>query len=128
MPNPIRGEADFPAGEVTYRLCVDINALCSIEAALGRRSGEFISAISAGDITVLRGVLWGALQRHHDEIDLADAGDLISEVGLDLTRTKVIEAIAAAFPSAEAKTSPTRPRRAKAASKDGTSSGSSSAG
>lgn len=60
-----------------YRLEYDINAGCDMEDRAGRTIDKLIDT----SLTSIRLILWGGLRKHHPEITLADAGDLISAHG-----------------------------------------------
>lgn len=85
MPNPIKGEVGFEAGGEGYTLVLDFNALCEIEGAL--RPGDDRNGPAS-----TRATFWGALQRHHPKLTLADAGGLISTLTLPRVRELIAQA------------------------------------
>jgi hypothetical protein len=89
MPNPVKGEVGFEAGGEGYTLVLDFNALCELEAAL--TPGDDRNGPRA-----TRATLWAALQRHHEGLSLADAGDLIAALTLPRVRELIGEAYSAA--------------------------------
>jgi len=104
MANPIKGEVPFDVGGRTFTLCLGINAIAELEAVVDAGVVEIAnwfndrSKLRAGN---MRAVLWAALRKHHPDIDLLAAGDLIQEAGLQVVVVKLGEAIQAAFPEAE---------------------------
>lgn len=85
MPNALKGEVEFEAGGETYTLVLDFNALCELEGALtpgDDRNGPRAS----------RATLWAALRRHHRNLSLNDAGDLIEALTMPRVRELIREA------------------------------------
>lgn len=83
--NPLKGEVAFEVEGEAYKLVLDFNALCELEAALGPgddRNGPRAS----------RATLWAAMQRHHEGLTLDDAGDLIAALTLPKVRELIAEA------------------------------------
>lgn len=108
MANPHRGQVPLVAGAATYALSMSINAMCALEAKLGRPMGAVMTDILAmhGDparmsLTLLRAVLWAALQDHH-AVDEAGAGDILGEAGLPAALGGVTQAFTLAFPAKKA--------------------------
>lgn len=108
MANPHRGQVPLVAGEATYTLSMSINAMCTLEAHLGRPMGAIMADMLAmhGDpsrmsLTLLRAVLWAALRDHH-AVDEAGAGDILGEAGLPAALAGVTQAFTLAFPAKKA--------------------------
>lgn len=108
VANPHRGQVSLVAGEATYTLSMSINAMCALEAHLGRPMGAVMTDILAmhGDpsrmsLTLLRAVLWAALRDHHS-VDEAKAGEVMGEVGLPSALAGVTQAFTLAFPAKKA--------------------------
>jgi hypothetical protein len=92
--NPMRGEAKL--GERT--LCYDMNAFCRAESALGRKLPEIMNDLNTGvSFEALRSLIWAGLQRHHP-CTVEEAGEIISDVGLEDTSTALSTAMQAALP------------------------------
>ena len=87
--NPLKGEVTFEVEGQPYTLVLDFNALCELEAALG--PGDDRNGPRA-----TRATLWAALQRRHDGLTLADAGDLIAALTLPTVRDLIGKAYEAA--------------------------------
>ena len=81
MANRFLGEIAIAAGEgKSYSLRLDFNAMCEFEEATGRNALEALSAMESGKGAMLemRALMWAALRRHHPDVTLAEAGDLLS--------------------------------------------------
>lgn len=111
MANPLRGEVEFVQDGSTYVLVLDVNALCAAEALLGQKSQEIARALAlGGHMSVLRGLLWAGLKRHHN-LALEEAGVLLQAMGLGQASAKMVEAMRLAFPEEKGPAKP-GPRRA----------------
>jgi len=103
MANPHRGEARFETGGKTYTLRFDINTICALEESLDlgiTEIGMRLADPKAVRVGLLRAVLHAGLQRHHTDIDIAAAGDLMAEAGVEETMKAVQTAFERAFPPA----------------------------
>jgi len=120
MANPLKGEMQCEVGNVVYTLFYDWDALCSIEKELGTPIGKL--GINSTDIaqwsaSSARIVFWYGLRKHHKNLTLQQAGDMIAEIG---GLTKMIPilnlALGLAFPeirkAQEENENPTMPGRA----------------
>lgn len=107
MPNAIKGEVSFPAGEETYTFVFDFNAICELETEL--EGADFASA-DLQKPSVIRKVFCIGLQAYHPGMDEMAAGRIIHEIGPQ----KAAEVIAASFERAygkEAAKAPAGPRK-----------------
>lgn len=79
MANALKGEVDIVAGEKTYTLVFTSNAIAQAEQLAG---GVAIGELAANltQVSQVRLLLWAALQKHHQKVDLLGAGDLLDEV------------------------------------------------
>jgi hypothetical protein len=127
MANAVRGEVEIEVEGETRTLVLDFNGLCEVEGASGgRKTEDLIEELKAGpSFSTIRAFMLGALKRHEPKATLMDAGDVVQALGASDARLKVIEAIAAAFPVAEAGKATANPPQKRAA---GTTRNSSSAG
>lgn len=106
MANKVKGEIDFrtkaaitglgdvPAGghEVTFVL--DYNALCSLEDdAPGLMKGQ----IDVSSPKLIRQIILEGLRRHQPEVTVAEAGDVIQDLGLEAAARMVNESLAVTF-------------------------------
>lgn len=103
MANAERGEVDLDVGGKTFTLRLGSNALASIEETLGIDLTEIIEQFQSGRVklSLLRGVLFGALREHHKDVSLFDAGDILDKVGVATATTAIGEAFNRAFPVVE---------------------------
>ncbi len=85
-------------GGQKYTLRLDINTMCDFEGATGLDFTAFGNMIDDGSVTMvqLRSMAHCALQHHHPDISIRDAGLILSE-----NPTAVIDLLVAAFPSPE---------------------------
>lgn len=74
--NPLKGEIDLVAGDKTYTLCFPSNVIVQVEKLLGIDS---IGDAKTSSYDTVRTMFWGALQKHHNGVDLIKAGDLMDE-------------------------------------------------
>jgi len=102
--NPLRGEAVLEAGGETFKLTLDVNAFCHVQAALDLKPRELVATFEEepDDLVVARGLLWGALQKHHS-CHIVQAGEIMADAGLPQVRVALAECLAACFGSAEGK-------------------------
>ncbi|HVJ69928.1 MAG TPA: hypothetical protein VM531_00215 [Sphingomicrobium sp.] len=82
MANRVFGEARLPLSdgrELTLRF--DFNALCEAEEAAGKGTREMMAEMSGKNgsprLKTARGMLYGALRHHHEDITVDDAGELL---------------------------------------------------
>jgi hypothetical protein len=100
MANPLLGEAELVAGEATYRLVLDINAICELEDLTNVGIAEFAVSFASGtSIRPVRAIVWAALQKHHP-CSLAQAGEIVSEAGLEATAEIGAKLLSRVFPPA----------------------------
>lgn len=103
MANPHRGQVTLQAGDTAYTLSFSVNALCVLEEELDMPVAKVATAMNDPEtvrLSLIRAVVWGALQDHHPEIDLAAAGSIASEAGIAATMEAVGRAFHLAFPEA----------------------------
>lgn len=121
MANPHKGEVDLDIDGATYKVSLSLNAMCELEDAFGRPLLAVISDLQAAQadptkmrISTIRTLVWGALQDHHHDVDIKEAGRLAGRAGLAAIMGAVQEAVFLAFPDAKAKAkAKPNPRRAK---------------
>lgn len=121
MANKFRGEADLEFTRIVddkekpakFKLVFDANALCEIEEATGLDLGGFLEKLSDPkhmSFRMIRAFVWGGLTKHHPDLDLADAGDIISDAGLEPLIVAMQKAVGSAMPKVKEK----KPGEAKA--------------
>lgn len=106
MSNPHRGEVEIEAGDKTYTLVLDINAICELEELLGKSVAEI--GRDMGRIVYMRAVLWAGLKAKHP-VTLEEAGKILQEASVPLAAVKIKEAMALAFPPSNSKGSARNP-------------------
>ena len=77
MANPLKGEIDATIDGKTYTLCLTSNALVQVKTVLGIPDVQHLNML---DVEHARALFWGALQKHHKDVDLLAAGDLLDDV------------------------------------------------
>ncbi len=98
MANKIKGEVELEHEGKTYALVLDFNALAEFEAEADVENALVVLAKpNALGASRMRALFWAGLKQRHPEITRQEAGRLLSG-HLD----KLGEALAAAFPAAEA--------------------------
>lgn len=101
MANKDRGEISLKVDGKTYTLCFDVNALCEVEDLLGRGIPHIMADMQSAETMrfgTVRGLLWGALQRHHPEMTVKMAGEMVSAVKLDKAMAAIGDALNASNP------------------------------
>jgi hypothetical protein len=86
-----------------YTLTLNVNALCDLEEALGVDDVNEVLAKLAmlqekPSLRTLRTIFAVALRQDHPEVTERQAGDLLSDVGLEVASEVLGKAIALAFP------------------------------
>jgi hypothetical protein len=84
--NLLTGEVTLESKGRAYTLRLDFNAMCSLEGYFSTpdRMMTFpmiVEAVKAQSFTHLRGVVWAALRRHHPDLTVDDAGDIVWGAG-----------------------------------------------
>lgn len=111
IPTPPAPFVPLKAAGAAWRLVVSTNALCLLEAEV-KDAAEIAKLMTGGDasFSTVRAAFWAALQDHHPEITLDDAGRLIDHLGLMKAGSLMGQALMLAFPELEAGAD--RPRKA----------------
>lgn len=120
MANEIKGEFKLDVGDgddkETYRLVLDVNALCEAEGVTGVKSANLPGALQIGDMRLLRNVLYVATRRFHGDLSVDDCGDLIMEVSPNMMAATLLLGLNRAFPApkkgGEGAANPRRRRKA----------------
>lgn len=100
MANPLRGEASFKAGAATFTLVFDVNAFCELEDETGFGVTELIERIQdKPSFKLLRSIFCAGLQTHHPRTSTAEAGEIMSDAGMDGVKDALSRALQAAMPS-----------------------------
>lgn len=112
MSNKFRGTAllvvtNDEGQKITHKLQYDANALVEFEAASGITLGGIVDVFntpSKMSMTFVRAMLWAGLVSANPDLTLSEAGEILSDAGMEPS----VKAIQEAFTSA------TRARKAKA--------------
>ncbi len=118
MANPHLGEVPLKAGDETYKVSLSLNAMCELEEAFGKPLLEVVGELEQAQtdpkklrLATVRTLVWGALQDHHPEVDLRQAGIIAGLAGLPVVMEAIVKAIHLAFPQAKPGARP-NPRKA----------------
>lgn len=109
MGNPLKGEVEFPCNGMSYTLRYNINAMCTLEAALGMSVMEVMAVLgdtSKLSISMFRTMFWVGLRDKHPEMTEDQAGIVMDAVGLQEAGTYVAKAFELAFPTVKASNVP----------------------
>lgn len=100
MPNPLRGQASFRAGEATFTLVFDINVFCELEAETGLGVTQLVEQVQEQpSFRLLRSIFCAGLQTHHPRTSIKEAGEIMSDAGLDVMKDALARALKAAMPA-----------------------------
>lgn len=94
-------DGKFPIGEHT--LTFNVNTFCDLEDEFEAQDVNEVLAIIQGletkpSLKVIRSIFFVALRQEHPDISINDAGQLISDVGIEKAAEALGEAVAQAFP------------------------------
>lgn len=87
MANPERGEVEIAVRGRAYTLALDLNALCAMQYTLRPSDPESLDTpqifqkVGAMNPIYLRAFVWALLRRHHREITIEGASDLVTDAG-----------------------------------------------
>jgi len=103
--NPEKGEVDLKVGDRAFVLRLTWNEIAVFERTQGVAWFEDFApkllapnTISGGEWIAL---LHASLQRYHPAMTLFDAGELLTEVGVEPAAGRLMECLEFTFPSAE---------------------------
>lgn len=110
MANKFRGESEItfmrevepgkPEKEARFKLVFDANAFCEIEDSLGLTLGELSDVMTDPRKLSMKGVraiFHGGLLRHHPDTTIEDAGDIMSDAGIEVVMAAMKEAFGGAL-------------------------------
>ena len=131
--NPEKGEVALTVGDREYIYVLDMNALCIAEKAMSTdeerlvTSQEIVLSSVMGSNRHTRFLLWAALQRHHPDVTLDQATEILSKLGgTDQLMELLTKLRASTMPDKE--DAPKGPRKARQATGTGAPATSSPAG
>jgi hypothetical protein len=101
--NPLRAERELRLGDEVLKLTLDVNAFCCVEPVLGMKPMAILREFQEepDGLTIPRAMLWAALQKHHPETHLAQAGEIMSDVGFLETRKSLTDLFGQFYGQAE---------------------------
>ena len=103
MVNPLRGEASFKAGASEFVLVFDINTFCELGDETGLGMTELIEQVqNKPSFKLLRSIFCAGLQDRHAGTTIKEAGEIMSDAGLDTMKNALQRALQAAMPAPEA--------------------------
>ncbi len=107
MTNPVRGDLTFSALGKEWKIKLGTNAMCEVEAELGRGFDELTRNLS---LVSLRAIFRAGLAQYHAEVTALVAGNIIDEIGFQ----EAVEILgkASMFSSPEAKATKNPPKAA----------------
>ncbi|QPC87417.1 hypothetical protein GA830_12190 [Mesorhizobium sp. NBSH29] len=113
MANRERGEIGFKSGGKDWTLKLGVNAMCEIETEVDKSISEI--GVLLGDpktatMKLVRAVMWGGLQEHHDGVTITEVGGIIDDIGMLAAGKLIGDAFMAASP--DAKGGEPRPKKA----------------
>lgn len=99
MANKERGEASFEAGGVTYTLRFDQNALCEIEDETSLPHADTLTKLVGKKYwaSAARVTLWAGLRKHHPDVSINDAGDILAPENQAAALMAISAALTSAF-------------------------------
>lgn len=78
MTNPLKGEARLQLNDGrSLALVLDFDGLIAAEQAYGKPLARLMAEAGEGFMGALRAILWGALQRHHADMTMAEVGEIM---------------------------------------------------
>jgi hypothetical protein len=100
VANPLRGQASFKAGASEFTLVFDINTFCELEDETGLAVAELVDQIQdKPSFKLLRSIFCAGLQAHHPQTAIKEAGEIMSDAGLDVMKDALARALKAAMPA-----------------------------
>ncbi len=97
MTNTQRGIVEFKSGGKTYKIKLDVNALCELEEHFDKSTGDILAQIGQMRMVYLRQAFFAGMKNCNDDITLDGIADIIGE--MEVPAFEVMElAVNAAFP------------------------------
>ena len=95
MTNPINGSTTINILGKEYTFLLDMNALCELESITGSNAISLFERTDTGTASLsdLRALIFCGLKRHHPDITLEEAGDIMGE-----DTESVLNALTNSFP------------------------------
>lgn len=89
MSNPLKGEATATLDDGRkLQIVLNANAWVEIEEVLGKKVPDILDELKGGNASMKtqRAIIWGGLQKHHPEMTLQDAGEVLVEAAEALAK------------------------------------------
>lgn len=102
--NPEKGEFQIVIGGQTYVLAMAFNGLIDLQQLFAKDGAmptiaSILLRAQHGDLEAVRAVFWATLRRHHPDITVQQAGDLIQDAGgVGSVDSMIVNAVDAASP------------------------------
>jgi hypothetical protein len=97
MSNLQRGIVEFKSGGNTYKIKLDVNALCELEEHFDKSTGDILAQIGQMRMVYLRQAFYAGMKNCNDNITLEGIADIIGQ--METPAFDVMErAVNAAFP------------------------------
>jgi hypothetical protein len=130
MANIQKGEIPLTMGGVSYTLTLNLGAMIAAETALSTPDhpvswGDIQKCVERGHLRHIRALFWAMLRKHHPNISLDAAGELIEQFGGEVSGAMFATQAAAAPDPVDAKaveSAGPRPRKARAVNGTGANS------
>lgn len=114
MSNPLRGDAELKAGDKTYTIVFDVNAFCELEDDTGLDINGIVAAVNERpSVKLLRDLFTAGLQKHHQGTTKIEAGDIMSDAGVEALEQVLVKALVQALPPEAKGKTENPPARAK---------------
>lgn len=102
MANKEQGHVILRAGDKTYTLVLDMDAMVALEEHFSTPShdatwDEIEQKVKKGSVRIVRALIWAMLKRHHPDVSIVEAGHIIDEAGGILKLSKVLNAVTQAM-------------------------------
>jgi hypothetical protein len=86
MINRETGDVILEVGDRSYTLCMDLNAMCTLEGLFSTPAKEatfpeIVAKVNRRSMTHTRGFIWAALRKHHPDITLEQVTDMVMALG-----------------------------------------------
>lgn len=101
MANPHKGETDLTLDGTTYTICLTAHEIVKLEHLYDVGVIEIAGWLDPSNVRLWRvqALLWASLQRHHRDITIDQALDMIANSSnLKVAVNKLVEAIQISFP------------------------------
>lgn len=123
MANSEQGETSVQIDGVSYTLAIGTNAMCELEthfadAGTPLTFQQVMARVQARSAVAARAMFWALLRRHHKDMTVQDAGDLLDRLGIATLHTALMRLSTHAVPDKKdlqelGADAPANPRKAR---------------